>query len=178
MRPVMKATCKLLGIRQAIYYTGALCETAVIVSRYLPAHIREPIERLLVSSSAPDPARVRITPLWLTGCLLTGGAGCLRLWAFRTLGRLFTFEMSIKKDHVLVTSGPYAIVRHPAYTSAVLLGVGVVTTSFALGNWYAECIGWDSIASRAFAALWATWSLLVPMLLVTRVNKEDEVMKA
>ena len=162
---------------KALYYIGGLCETAVVLLPCLPAHIAEPVQRLLVSNSASGTAHVRITPLWLGGCLLMGGAACLRLWAFRTLGQFFTFEMSIKKDHRLVTSGPYAVVRHPAYISVFLLGVGVVTTSFAPGSWYAESVGWKSLGSKAFTALWTTWSLLIPALLMTRVSKEDEVMR-
>ncbi|GJE88793.1 isoprenylcysteine carboxylmethyltransferase family protein [Phanerochaete sordida] len=174
----MRVSGKLWKIRIALFYIGALCESAALLSRFLPEHAREPVERLLVSSGAPGPAHIRFTPLWLGGVLLMGGAACLRLWAFRTLGRFFTFEMSVKQDHRLVTSGPYAVVRHPAYVSVLLLNVGVVTTSFAPGSWYAECVGWGSPASKAFGALWATWSLIVPVLLMTRVNKEDEVMRA
>jgi len=33
---------------------------------------------------------------------------------------MFTFEMSIRKEHILVTSGPYGVVRHPGYTGALL----------------------------------------------------------
>ena len=64
------------------------------------------------------------TPLSsIIGTFMVTAGGLIRLECYRQLGRMFTFEMSIRKDHMLVTSGPYGIVRHPGYTGA-LLAVG------------------------------------------------------
>ena len=57
-------------LRKALFYTGALCESAVLLARLLPAHARGAVERLLVSGGARGPAHVRLTPLWLGGVLL------------------------------------------------------------------------------------------------------------
>lgn len=32
------------------------------------------------------------------------------------LGNLFTFEVMIRKNHKLITDGPYAYLMHPSYT--------------------------------------------------------------
>jgi len=40
--------------------------------------------------------------------------------------------VTIKQDHELVTSGPYAFVRHPIYTG-LLLAIG--GSAIALGEW-------------------------------------------
>ena len=42
------------------------------------------------------------------------------------MGRLFTVERSIRKDHLRVTSGPYAIVRHPSYTGLLIVYIGMI----------------------------------------------------
>lgn len=57
-----------------------------------------------------------------------------RWWAILTLGRFFSAVVSIKRDHQLIRSGPYAHLRHPAYTGSLVsfLGLGV-----ALGSWVA-----------------------------------------
>ncbi len=46
----------------------------------------------------------------------------LRWWAIITLGRFFTVDVTIEKDHELVERGPFRMVRHPSYTG-VLPGV-------------------------------------------------------
>lgn len=56
---------------------------------------------------------------------MTSLGGLIRYKCYRVLGSMFTFEMSIREGHVLVTSGPYAIVRHPAYIGAILVVIGM-----------------------------------------------------
>ncbi|TEB37335.1 hypothetical protein FA13DRAFT_1726409, partial [Coprinellus micaceus] len=64
------------------------------------------------------------TAPFLLGLLLAILGASLRLAAYRHLGHMFTFEMSIRRDHKLVTRGVYAWVRHPAYTGAVAFALG------------------------------------------------------
>ena len=58
----------------------------------------------------------------------------LRWWAIITLGRFFTVDVTIEKDHDLVERGPFRIVRHPSYTGVLLAFVGL---GLSLGNWAA-----------------------------------------
>ncbi|KAF9357164.1 hypothetical protein BGX26_004133 [Mortierella sp. AD094] len=44
----------------------------------------------------------------------------LRRWSFITLGRFFTYQLTIRPGHLLVQSGPYKFLRHPSYTGAIL----------------------------------------------------------
>lgn len=60
----------------------------------------------------------------LIGSILALGGLVVRIWAIRTLGPLFTATVQITRGHVLVTSGPYAFVRHPSYLGAYLTFVG------------------------------------------------------
>ncbi len=43
-----------------------------------------------------------------------------RAWSVSTLGKYFTATVQISEDHRLVTTGPYALARHPSYTGAFL----------------------------------------------------------
>lgn len=63
--------------------------------------------------------------------VVIAGAG-LRIWSILTLGRLFTFLVTIQANHQLVDRGPYRILRHPSYTGGLvaLAGIGI-----ALDNW-------------------------------------------
>ena len=57
-------------------------------------------------------------------CFATMGLGwMLRVWAMRTLGPAFTVradDSGAAKDGVVVRSGPYGWIRHPAYLSFAL----------------------------------------------------------
>jgi protein-S-isoprenylcysteine O-methyltransferase Ste14 len=58
----------------------------------------------------------------------------LRWWAIITLGRFFTVDVTIEKDHELVERGPFRVVRHPSYTGVLLAFVGF---ALSLCNWAA-----------------------------------------
>jgi protein-S-isoprenylcysteine O-methyltransferase Ste14 len=58
----------------------------------------------------------------------------LRWWAIITLGRFFTVDVTIEKDHELVERGPFGVVRHPSYTGVLLAFFGF---ALSLCNWAA-----------------------------------------
>jgi protein-S-isoprenylcysteine O-methyltransferase len=49
----------------------------------------------------------------------------LRWLAIAWLGRLFTFDVAIAADHRVIDTGPYRLIRHPAYTGSLLSYVGL-----------------------------------------------------
>lgn len=55
----------------------------------------------------------------------------LRWYAIRYLGRWFTVNVAIADDQPLIQSGPYALVRHPSYTGALMAFFGF---ALCLGN--------------------------------------------
>jgi protein-S-isoprenylcysteine O-methyltransferase Ste14 len=68
------------------------------------------------------------------GVVLLVAGLILRWWAIITLGRFFTVDVTIERDHELVERGPFRIVRHPSYTGVLLAFVGL---GLSLGNWAA-----------------------------------------
>lgn len=54
------------------------------------------------------------------------------VWARRRLGRNWSAIVTLKKDHELVTDGPYALVRHPIYTGLLFAFLG---SAIARGHW-------------------------------------------
>lgn len=60
----------------------------------------------------------------------------LALWVFRRshkeLGRNWSITLQIRDKHKLITSGPYGLVRHPMYTSFLLLALSQI---LLLSNW-------------------------------------------
>ena len=71
------------------------------------------------------------------GVLLFVAGLFLRWWAIITLGRFFTVDVTIEKDHELVERGPFRVVRHPSYTGVLLAFVGF---ALSLRNWAALLI--------------------------------------
>src|SRR5205807_3258415 len=61
----------------------------------------------------------------ITGAVLFAVGLLLRGGAIITLGRFFTVDVTIEKDHELVERGPFRMVRHPSYTGVLLAFVGV-----------------------------------------------------
>jgi protein-S-isoprenylcysteine O-methyltransferase Ste14 len=50
----------------------------------------------------------------------------LRLWAIKVLGRFYSHKVMRQQGHTVVTNGPYARVRHPAYSGMLAAHVGFV----------------------------------------------------
>jgi len=66
-----------------------------------------------------------------TGLALTIAGVAFTIWARFYLGSNWSGRPTIKQNHTLVRSGPYAVVRHPIYTGIL---VGLLGTAIAQGN--------------------------------------------
>ena len=73
----------------------------------------------------------------VVGVLLFAVGLLLRWWAIITLGRFFTVDVVVEKDHEVVERGPFRWVRHPSYTGVLLAFVGFALT---LRNWGAMLV--------------------------------------
>jgi protein-S-isoprenylcysteine O-methyltransferase Ste14 len=99
---------------------------------------------------------------WRTG--LTAVAALLALSALtpvfisiRHLGRQWSIQARTIREHSLVTTGPYRVVRHPIYLG---LGVFLVAVGLALDRW------WVLLAASILYVLGAT----------IRIRAEDSLM--
>jgi protein-S-isoprenylcysteine O-methyltransferase Ste14 len=92
---------------------------------------------------------------WLGGVL---GAASLALyaWSRATLGRQWSSQLRVRQEHQLVTTGPYARIRHPIYSALTLF-----LTSIAL------------VTANAFLFAFLAVSLLDHAL---RIPKEERMM--
>jgi protein-S-isoprenylcysteine O-methyltransferase Ste14 len=69
-------------------------------------------------------------PFWL-GAAVTVAGLLFAVWARVYLGGNWSSEVTIKQDHELITTGPYAVVRHPIYTGIL---AGLLGTAIALSE--------------------------------------------
>ncbi|HEX9701192.1 MAG TPA: isoprenylcysteine carboxylmethyltransferase family protein [Acidobacteriota bacterium] len=95
-------------------------------------------------------------PVWLRwlGVGVGAVAGSLFIWTMHTLGKNLTDTVVTRKDHELVTGGPYRFVRHPFYCAFIL---AVLANSTVAANWFIFLTG---------GAAW--------LVIVVRTDKEEE----
>lgn len=96
---------------------------------------------------------------WLSLAALAAAYG-LCLWAM-SVNRFFSSVVRIQSDrgHVLITTGPYAIIRHPGYLAGIII---MIASGLALDSWLAT----------AFLAIFS-----LPFLLYRGIT-EDRVLQA
>lgn len=64
----------------------------------------------------------------MTGLTMTIGGLSIAIWARRHLGRYWSGRITLKVNHRVIQSGPYALVRHPIYSGILLALVGTVVS--------------------------------------------------
>jgi len=67
----------------------------------------------------------------LASVVVTWAGVALAIWARTILGSNWSGTVTVKQNHTLVRSGPYATVRHPIYSGLLLAGIG---TALAIGE--------------------------------------------
>jgi protein-S-isoprenylcysteine O-methyltransferase Ste14 len=79
-------------------------------------------------------------PLWLQvlGLIALAGSYAFALWAMH-VNRFFSSVIRIQSDRgqYVVTTGPYAVIRHPGYTAGIII---VLASGVALGSWFAAAV--------------------------------------
>jgi len=96
--------------------------------------------------------------LWIAslGAALVVAGLAFAIWARGHLGKNWSAEVTIRKEHRLIRSGPYARIRHPIYTGLLLALVG---TAIAVSEYRALVavaifvIGWTLKAKKEEAFL-------------------------
>ena len=97
----------------------------------------------------------------------------IRLLTYRHLGRFFRFEASIQKDHELIVSGPYSVVRHPSYTSLILIFGGLFPWHLSKGSWLMESGLWNTMLGRLLFMIYFSLLILIIFFTLARMSKED-----
>jgi len=79
-------------------------------------------------------AGIAMLPSWVyypgVAVMILGIA--LRQWSIAVLGRFFSGAVGVQAGQKVVDKGPYRLVRHPSYTGALLILVGL---GLALQSW-------------------------------------------
>lgn len=157
---------------QALACSGGILEIAVILASRFPAHpLSQKILRSLVRGHISLTGRIDFSPLFFAGCGLAAIGGFIRYQCYRTLGRFFTYEVTIRNDHQLITEGPYGWVRHPSYTSGIACCVGLGICYGSAGSWLRECRILETLGGKVASWLYVAFVVYGTASLVVRAPR-------
>ncbi|CAF1188180.1 unnamed protein product [Adineta ricciae] len=115
-----------------------------------------------------------LTSISMVGYLLMIVGGLGRLWCYRTLGRFFTFEITIRNSHKLIKTGPYTYVRHPSYTFAFMLTTGMFLVHRRIANFFPDTYRLKGFMLSPVGVV--TFCVVFYLLLLKRVTTEEKAL--
>ena len=150
---------------------------AILASIHPSSNISRVVMALLVRSASSTPSEIRLTWAFIFGWICTMSGVYIRRSCYQTLGRMFTFELCLREDHQLVTSGPYSVVRHPSYIGGALalLGFSLLHQSRFLGFRMFRFI--STVVGRIHCIFRLVHSRLDCLMISPRLKKEDAMLK-
>jgi len=102
-----------------------------IIPGFIAIFFAPPLEFLFLPSIRP-PFLPHSLAMELAGLIIILLGLVMRVWTRLTIGGMYSGYLRVMVGHMLVTDGPYRIVRHPGYTGFVIMALGL-------------CIGYSSL---------------------------------
>jgi protein-S-isoprenylcysteine O-methyltransferase Ste14 len=90
------------------------------------------IAAFAIASHVPAATLAHRVPWFWAGVSAMVGGSVLRRHCWRMLGSSFTGSVIVRPAQVVVERGAYRYIRHPSYTAAIILFLGI---GLALANW-------------------------------------------
>lgn len=78
-------------------------------------------------------------------------------WSVKALGKQFSINVTIQKDHELITNGPYRVIRHPRYLGLLIFFTGI------------------SLVFRSWISL--VFVFLTTLVILWRIGDEEKLMQ-
>ncbi|KAK7062507.1 protein-S-isoprenylcysteine O-methyltransferase [Favolaschia claudopus] len=157
-----------------------LLHVSAMITLELPGRLPQTIAQTLCPYPAPNIHGLReLSVTFGLGVSLMILGSLLRGWCFHALGQHFTFHVTVASNHALVTTGPYAYVRHPSYTAVFMMLLGFTLAYIVShGSYISECWSLSSTGGKGF--VYVGW-FLVPAYTVVSLAKrgivEDGLLK-
>ena len=124
-----------------------------------------------------NPENLHMSNAAAVGLTLMVSGSWIRLMSYRYLGRFFRPEVSIQKDHELIVSGPYSVIRHPSYAGAFLVFVGSFLCQLSKGSWIMESGLWNTMLGRLLVVIYSSAILFFSSFILARMPREDIALK-
>ena len=145
------------GFASAVWRSLALRLAVVMLLVVLAARLAARADSSSGNAFSKRVALFTAPPLrgWLAAALTVIGIG-LAIWARFCLGRNWSPRPAVKERPELVTSGPYAVIRHPIYAGVLLAALGAALTGTIFGFILVAVIG---------------------VVFLTRIGQEEKIMR-
>ncbi len=88
-------------------------------------------------------------PVRILGFALSLYGLIILTWVPRVLGRFLVPQAAVFPDHVLVTAGPFKLIRHPSFSGALALWLGTALGSL---NWLLFALWFLLVVGKTFQA--------------------------
>ena len=174
----LNSACIIYHAVIALFYSSSSSSSSNNASDITTASDRAYLEAICPHPTNLPPHLFAWTPT-TTLCLLALTLGAsLRLFAFKFLGRNFTFQLA--QPDTLVTGGIYRFVQHPSYTGLWLLATGYLGL---IMRWDGAVACMIDPTTLARLSGWGGWvvGVLVTVLIhstVMRVRDEEGMLRA
>jgi len=162
---------------KTVWWSLGVLELSAIVLKALP---KAETNGNLVEAIFPigDTSNLSVTPSSVIGFALILFGTYLRYSSYQTLGKLYTYQLSIRTKHRLITSGPYQYIRHPGYVALTLVELGLWVWHLGPGSYLRESGLLDTKLGRdLFGVFWIFLTSSLAGIWICRVPREEKELK-
>jgi len=164
----MRLLVSNIYLAQIALITVMGCEFVVVVAGYLGYSLP------FISCTFPTSS----------GAMVYAGLSCmflgstLRIWCYTVMGSMFTFRVSIQPNHKLITTGPYAYVRHPSYLGTLVrsCGIAILAAAAHRGEFAAATCGPAGYLIEALLVCLTLFYGISTVILLRRADSEDRML--
>lgn len=118
-----------------------------------------------------------LTSLSIVGLTLILLGSFLRVQCYRAMAFQFTADISIQKNHKLITTGPYSFVRHPSYSGIILVYVGMIFWFGTRGSLLMESGVLETALGLTFFGVYSLGLSALLAMGVSRMDREDQELR-
>lgn len=160
-----------LPMTKAIIWAIAFTELAITTSHTIDPNIfPNGLQTIICSLRAIQDVSDTSPLLFCTALIVIGRF--IRWRCFHILDYSFTFKLSVRKGHQLVTNGPYGVVCHPFYVRAALLSIGQLILHGSLSSLVRRSRVLNIPALKAIAVVVLMGRMTVIASLILRLRHE------
>jgi protein-S-isoprenylcysteine O-methyltransferase Ste14 len=115
-----------------IILISTIYQMIYLFAQISPKHLSNFLFSFITTTDNPDLLPINFLAIIGFALMIIGGLG--RIWCYHTLGKFFTYEITIRNSHQLIKTGPYAYVRHPSYTFVSMVTIGMFLVHRRIAN--------------------------------------------